>query len=138
MITNLATALAVTATLGAAPAQPPVGNLPGTSAKVMAELAGRPIQLTAYLTPSTPPMKERVWDPAGRAFVEIEGEAAVSPDERWAATLAGGFGKPTMAFVDRKSGHRTTVELPVRPIPGRKAGTCARSGPPGHRTAATC
>ncbi|MEU4227736.1 hypothetical protein AB0F17_25890 [Nonomuraea sp. NPDC026600] len=111
MITNLAAALAMTAALAPAPAQPPVGKLPGTSAKVVAKMAGRPIQFTSYSTPS---LKKRVWDPAKRAFVETEGEVAVSPDERWTATLdARPPGAPRMAFVDRESGDRTNVELPV-------------------------
>ncbi|MEU8377692.1 hypothetical protein [Streptosporangium sp. NPDC048865] len=52
MIMNLAAVLTVATALGAVPAQPPVGTLPGTSAKVVAKMAGRPIQLTSYSTTS--------------------------------------------------------------------------------------
>ncbi|MFD1538894.1 hypothetical protein [Nonomuraea guangzhouensis] len=123
MIMNLAAAMAMTAALGTALAQPPVGKLPGTSAKIVAKMAGRPIQLTSYSTPSTrPPFAMRVWDPAKRAFVETEGDVAVSPDERWTATLARTRppGKPTMTFVDRESGDRTNVELPVPADPAQE------------------
>ncbi|MEV0387392.1 hypothetical protein [Nonomuraea sp. NPDC050643] len=44
----LGTALALTAVLAAPPAQPPVGELPGTNAEVVAKMGGRPVQLTSY------------------------------------------------------------------------------------------
>ncbi|MFC4120870.1 WD40 repeat domain-containing protein [Nonomuraea zeae] len=116
MIVNLGATVALTAMLGAAPAQPAPGPLPGTSARIVTKMAGRPIQFTSYATPDTsPPFRQRAWDPAKRAFVKTDATAvAVSPDGRWAASQAEGRGGgvPKVTLLDRKTGDRTVVELP--------------------------
>ncbi|MFB4279535.1 TolB family protein [Nonomuraea sp. MTCD27] len=121
---HLGTALALTAMLAATPVQPPVGKLPGTTAKIVAKMSGRPVQLGfySYFTESDPGSGQRAWDPARRAFVEIDGEATVSPDERWQAVHLRDRreGPPMVRFVDRKTGKATEVVLPVEADPTRE------------------
>ncbi|GAA3556329.1 hypothetical protein GCM10022419_040930 [Nonomuraea rosea] len=120
MIANLGVVLAMTAALGAAPAQPVAGPLPGTAARLVAKMAGRPIQFTSYATPATMPSRPWVWEPAKRAFVQSDTRGvAVSPDGRWATSLGGNksSGAPEVTFVDRRTGDRTVVPLPVAADP---------------------
>ncbi|MFC4011253.1 hypothetical protein ACFOY2_28780 [Nonomuraea purpurea] len=126
MIMNLGAALALAATLGAPPAQPPTGKLPGTQATIVAKMAGRPIQFTSYgaPTPGRPHDGSWAWDPAKRAFVAADGTLSVSPDERWAALLheTRGLGVPKVTVTDRETGERTEIELPVPQDPTRENG----------------
>ncbi|MGR6918324.1 hypothetical protein ACU635_29110 [[Actinomadura] parvosata] len=119
MITNLAAALALTVTLGAPPAQPAAGTrLPGTGARVVADLAGRPVRLTSYSVLG--PDSQRAWSPDRKAFVKADGPLTVSPGERWEATLVTRVpGPPTVRFLDRRTGRKTEVELPVPEDPER-------------------
>ncbi|SDH00193.1 PD40 domain-containing protein [Nonomuraea jiangxiensis] len=118
---HLGTALALTAVLAAPPAQPPVGKLPDTTAKIVAKMSGRPVQLSfySYFTEGGPRPGQRAWDPAKRAFVKIDGQVTVSPDERWQAVHLQDRrqGQPSVRFVDRRTGKATEVELPVRTDP---------------------
>ncbi|UBU08750.1 TolB-like translocation protein [Nonomuraea gerenzanensis] len=107
----------LTAALGAPPAQPAAGTaLPGTGATVVADLAGRPVQLTSYAPLS--PDGQRAWSPAKKAFVESDGPFTVSPGERWEATLVRGARSrvavpPTVRLLDRRTGRASEVRLPV-------------------------
>jgi WD40 repeat protein len=116
VLTNLTAALALTAVLGA----PPAGTeLPGTDAKIVADLAGRPVQLSYYA--GVVPDKQWAWDPAKKAFVETDGPLTVSPGERWEATLLRRPtpGPPSVRFADRRTGRESEVKLPVPEDPER-------------------
>ncbi|NUP22192.1 MAG: hypothetical protein HOZ81_40255 [Streptomyces sp.] len=121
MIVHMSAAVAMAAMLGVSPVQPPIGRLPDTTAKVVSTMAGRPLQLSSY-TGRKPghPHQTWVWNPAKRAFSEIEGSTTISPDERWEATLLPDRTMhdrtgtvPTVRFTDRESGRTTKVALPV-------------------------
>ncbi|MEV6868606.1 hypothetical protein AB0M44_47495 [Streptosporangium subroseum] len=102
-----------------APAQPPVGGLPGSSAKIVAKLAGRPVQLTSYMSSKGKPSRPELWawDSTKRKFAlsPFNSSVAVSPDERWVATQLGGRSDkvPQLTFLDRKTGKSQTIDLPV-------------------------
>ncbi|WP_043632522.1 TolB family protein [Nonomuraea candida] len=123
MITNLGAVLALTAVLGAPPAQPDAGTkLPGTDARFGVDMTGRPVQLGSYsvFTNGRPPQQNWAWSPAKRKFVKAEGPVTVSPGGQWQAELRQrrGPAEPvTVRFTDRKSGRETDVELPVPPDP---------------------
>jgi hypothetical protein len=112
LIANLALALALIALPGAAPpAQPPLGKLPGSTAMIVANLAGRPVQFVTYASSSS---AKWAWYPAKRKFVRTGGTVSVSSDERWEAMVPDlALDVPTATFTDRKTGARREIELPV-------------------------
>ncbi|YCK34735.1 TolB family protein [Actinomadura sp. ATCC 39365] len=115
MIVNLAVAPA----LAAAPAQPPVGALPGSGASVVAKLSGRPVQLSSYGTAA--PGGQWAWNPAKGVWTRVDGAVSVSPDERRQVRLADrAGGAPKVTFLDRRSGKESEVELPVPEDPERE------------------
>ncbi|SEK42597.1 hypothetical protein [Nonomuraea pusilla] len=112
---TLTVPLTVPLTGGAADVpQPRPGRLPGASASVVANLAGRPVQLTSYSTLGDRGLSAWNWAPARRAFVRGEDPVTVSPDERWEAILRRDTRAASVVrFRDRKTGRTSDVELPV-------------------------
>ncbi|MEV4113426.1 hypothetical protein [Nonomuraea sp. NPDC049695] len=137
MIPHAGAALALAAVLAAPPAQPAPGDLPGTTSKIMADMSGRPVQLSyyRYLAKRDSRPGQRAWDPDKRAFVTINGltsvsvgdgghiaDVTVSPDERWQAIHLQYRPRrpPAVRMADRETGRTIEVELPVGTDPARQ------------------
>ncbi|MBT2231779.1 PD40 domain-containing protein [Nonomuraea sp. NEAU-A123] len=122
----LTTATATATASAAVPIpQPTRGPLPGATertgngqAAVIADLNGRPIQLTSYgildVHPQGDPFALWAWQPGRRRFIKTNGEVAVSPDGRWSVAHPGSPrepGKERLRILDRTTGKSRDVAI---------------------------
>lgn len=128
----LTTATATAAASAAAPSpQPTRGSLPGVTewtgngqtgkgqAAVVADLNGRPIQLTSYSTTNFQaqgnPFALWTWQPDRKRFIKTDyGEVAVSPDGRWTVARLESPrepGKNRLRILDRTTGKSRDVAI---------------------------
>ncbi|WP_433352943.1 hypothetical protein ACQP25_06710 [Microtetraspora malaysiensis] len=127
----LATATATAASAAVPQPQPTRGPLPGVTertgngpagkgqAEVVADLNGRPIQLTSYGTVNVQaqgdPFALWAWQPDRRRFIKTDyGEVAVSPDGRWTVARLGSPrepGKDRLRIFDRTTGKSRDVAI---------------------------
>jgi WD40 repeat protein len=119
-----------TATAAAPPPQPTRGPLPGVTertgdgqfgkgqAAVVADLNGRPIQLTSYTTVDMRnhggPFTLWTWQPDRRRFIKSDyGDFAVSPDGRWTVARLQSREEPgnRLRILDRTTGKSRDVAI---------------------------